>query len=159
MTDAEDIFAFTSNPIGKEFLSWEPHENLERTQGFVHFLQENYNSGEPVQWGIELVEENRIIGITGFIDYLPGHNRSEIAFIMSPDYEGMGYMTEANTAVMQYGFETVGLHRIQAKAEVGNVGSQKVLEKIGMEKEGLLKHYLFQKGAYRDYYLYSKLSH
>lgn len=156
--DVSHIYSFTSNPVGKEFLSWEPHESIGRTAAFVDFLLTRYESGDPVQWGIELKETQTIIGITGFVDYTAEHNRGEIAYLMSPDYEGKGYMTEANGAVLRYGFEIMRLNRIQAKAELLNIASQKVMEKIGMAEEGVMRQYIYQKGAYRDYKLYSILS-
>lgn len=154
MTDVKDIYAFTSNPEGKEFLSWEPHDSLERTKGFVSYLLETYEDDKPSQWVIELKETNVVIGITGYVDYSEQHKRGEIAYIMSPDYAGKGYMTEANKAVVDYGLDNMGLNRVQAKAEVDNIGSQKVLEKIGMAKEGVLKRYIYQKGRFRDYVIY-----
>lgn len=156
--DVADIFAFTSNPVGKEYLSWEAHPNIEKTKGFVDYLLQKADKAEPVQWVIELLEEKKVIGITGFIDYMPSHNKGEIAYLLSPDYGGKGYMTEANAAVVKYGFEHMGLMRIQAKAEVDNIASQKVLEKIGMSEEGVLRKYIFQKGKYRDYKMYAILS-
>lgn len=156
--DVADIFAFTSNPVGKEYLSWEAHPNIEKTKGFVEYLLQKADKAEPVQWVIELLEEKKVIGITGFVDYQSVHNRGEIAYLLSPDYGGKGYMTEANAAVVKYGFERIGLMRIQAKAEVDNIASQKVLEKIGMSEEGVLRKYIFQKGRYRDYKMYAILS-
>lgn len=156
--DVEDIFTFTSSPVGKEFLSWQPHDNIERTNGFVNSIITKYKNGSAAQWGIELVAENKIIGLTGFIDYSADNCRGEIAYIMSPYYEGKGYMTEANLAVINYGFEVIKLNRIQAKAELDNVGSQKVLERIGMKEEGTLRQFIFQKGKYRDYKMFAILS-
>lgn len=156
--DTEDIFLFTSNPAGKEFLSWQPHESIERTMGFVNSIIEKYQNGSAVQWGIELVAENKIIGLTGYIDYSADNCRGEIAYIMSPDYEGKGYMTEANQAVINFGFDVMKLNRIQAKAEIDNIGSQKVLKRIGMKEEGTLRQFIFQKGKYRDYKMFAILS-
>lgn len=157
--DVEDIFSFTSNPRGKEYLSWEPHESIGRTRDFVNSLVQKYHTGSTaVQWGIELLEEKKIIGLTGYIDYSADNSRGEIAYVISPEYEGRGYMTEANLAVISFGFESMKLNRIQAKAEVDNIGSQRVLERIGMQEEGVLRQYIYQKGKFRDFRMFAILS-
>ena len=109
------------------------------------------------QWGIQLKESGKIIGVTGFISIEFDHERGEIAYIMSPLYSGRGLMTEANYAVLNYGFDDLGLNRVQAKAELTNISSQKVLEKLNFSKEGVFRDYLKIKGSLRTYAYYSIL--
>jgi ribosomal-protein-alanine N-acetyltransferase len=156
-SDADDIFSFTSNPLTVQYLGWHPHQDKTVTEGFIHSVLEKYKRNEPSQWGIELKEDRKIIGISGFVDFSEEHKKAEIAFVMSPDYQGKGYMTEANRLIVQTGFEILDLNRIQAKAELENYPSQKVLEKTGMIKEGILRDYLVLKNTYRSYIIYSIL--
>ena len=158
LDDVQNVFDFTSNPSVTEFLSWDAHQDQKKTESFISHVISTYEDEDaPSQWGIELVEEGRVIGITGFISLEKLHERAEIAFIMSPDYAGKGYMTEANQLVLKYGFESLDLNRIQAKAELGNLGSRKTLTKIGMKEEGTLIDFLKIKGTFRTYMYFASL--
>jgi len=68
-------------------------------------------------------------------------------------HEGQGLMTEALEAVVGYAFDTLNLHRLMANYQPWNVGSGRVLEKVGFEREGLAKDYLFINGQWRDHVL------
>ncbi len=157
LADTDDIFLFTSNPQTVEFLSWHPHREKTITKSFINAVLEKYSKNEPAQWAIELKETGKVIGISGFVDFSEDHKRAEIAFVMSPAYQGKGYMTEANKLILQTGFDKLNLNRIQAKAEITNYSSQKVLEKIGMQQEGVLRDYLVMKNTFRSYFMYAML--
>jgi len=66
-------------------------------------------------------------------------------------------MNEAVCVVIRFGFEGLGLNRIQARCKVVNVGSARVMEKAGMAFEGVLREYSFSKGEYLDLKMYSIL--
>jgi ribosomal-protein-alanine N-acetyltransferase len=155
--DVDDIFEFTSKKEVTTFLSWDAHPNKKVTRSFINSVIENYDTDKPSQWGIELKKEKKIIGITGFILLDRENEKAEIAYLSSPFYGSKGYMTEANQMILSYVFDSLELNRIQAKAEQKNIASQKVLEKIGMIKEGEFEDFLKIKGTFRTYYYYSIL--
>jgi RimJ/RimL family protein N-acetyltransferase len=66
------------------------------------------------------------------------HGLGEIGFVLHPDHHGHGYATEATRPLLEFGFATVGLHRIIGRLEARNVASARVLEKLGMRREALL---------------------
>lgn len=67
-------------------------------------------------------------------------------------------MTEALSKILDFGFNQCLLKRIQAKAEVENTASVKLLLRIGMEKEGVLKSFIFRKNAFRDYVMLASIN-
>ena len=69
----------------------------------------------------------------------------ELGYIFNPKFHGKGFCTEAAAAILNYGFETVSAHKIVAYADPNNIASWKVLEKIGMKHEGLLRQNAFFK--------------
>ncbi len=75
------------------------------------------------------------------------------------DYWGNGYATEAAAAMLRYGFETLGLHRIYSTADERNVGSWRVMEKLKMTRQGRLREHVWSKGEWRNSFLYSILEH
>ncbi len=70
---------------------------------------------------------------------------------------GLGYATEATRLIVAFGFRELGLHRIEATCAPENLGSVRVLEKIGMRREGQLKQHLLAHGAWRDSLVYGVL--
>jgi ribosomal-protein-alanine N-acetyltransferase len=66
-------------------------------------------------------------------------------------------MSEALTRVLEHSFESIGLNRIEGLCLVNNRGGIGVMEKVGMKQEGVLREYLFQKGAFRDFAVHSML--
>lgn len=158
LDDAEDIFDFTSQDEVTNFLTWDAHENIERTKSFLAGILEKYKNNHVSQWGIELKEDEKIIGIAGFINYWEEHAKAEIAFVLSPDYWGNGYMPEALHSILDYGFKVMGLHRIEAKCEIDNFASEKAMQKIGMKLEGCKYDFLMRKGQFRSFKFYAKLS-
>ena len=84
--------------------------------------------------------------------------RAHISFVVGIDYWGQGMVTTAlKIAVSKVFKEFPDLVRIEAKVEVENKGSQKVLENVGFLKEGLLRKYGFYKGEIIDMFIYSFL--
>lgn len=155
LTDAEDIYEFTSKKATSEFLTWYPHKSIERTKNFIKSIVDKYNKNEVTQWAIELIENQKIIGVAGFIAYYPEHLKGEIAFVLSSDYWDKGYMTEALKKIIEYGYNEMGLKRIEAKCEIDNFASERVMQKIGMRLEGCFYKYLMRKGKFRDYKFYA----
>ena len=84
------------------------------------------------------------------------HRRGEIGYWLATPFWGRGVMTDAARTVVAYGFETLGLHRIQATCLPHNIGSYRVMEKAGMVREGILRDYIVhQAGDYADIAMYA----
>ncbi|MBR2353528.1 MAG: GNAT family N-acetyltransferase, partial [Clostridia bacterium] len=103
-------------------------------------------------------ESGRMIGTCGFTRFDFPHNGAEIGYVLHPDFHGKGYATEAAARVVRYGFETLGLHRIEAKFMQGNDASLHVMEKLGMRLEGYRRDGMLVKGTYRTIGICSILS-
>lgn len=155
--DAEDMFEYASDPKVTEYLSWPYHRSIDDTRKFLSLVEENYQEGEFYEWGIVLKATNKLIGTCGYTRLYPNHHRGEIGYALSRKYWGQGIMTEAAAAVVSYGFNQLGLNRIEAHCRVANIGSAKVLEKLGMKYEGTLRQYFRIKGEYHDLKLYAIL--
>jgi RimJ/RimL family protein N-acetyltransferase len=85
------------------------------------------------------------------------HARAEIGYWTAKSYWGRGFCTEAATAVLEYGFTALSLNRIQASVLPRNPASRRVLEKLGMQCEGLLRQYIRKHEIYEDLWMYSIL--
>ncbi len=157
IADREDIFEITSNPGVSKYLTWEYHRTIETTAAFVESMVKKYQNREVSQWGIEYKKDKKLIGIVGFVGWLVEHQRAEFTYVLSERYRGMGIMPEAMKEVMKFAFVDKQMNRIEAKVEIDNVASQRVLQKLGFFCEGTLRQYSYVKGKWRDYKLYSML--
>lgn len=82
---------------------------------------------------------------------------AELGYAIRRDRWGKGYATEVSAVMLDYGFTTLGLHRIQAACGPDNTASQRVLTKLGFQYEGRMRDHVFTNGAWRDSLLYSLL--
>jgi len=108
-------------------------------------------------FAIESKLEGKFIGLFGLRIGNKKYNRAEVWYKIHPDYWNNSYATESLKAMINFGFETLKLHRIEAGCAVDNIGSFKVLEKSGMIREGRLRQILPLKSGWSDNFTYSIL--
>lgn len=113
--------------------------------------------GSGIRFGIALQEDDVIIGSCGFLNQAERHQRAELGFELSPAYQGQGIAKEASLAVIEYGFTELSLNRIEALVLPANTASQRLLERLGFQREGLLRQYEKTRGQFDDLYMYSIL--
>ncbi|MBI1800009.1 MAG: GNAT family N-acetyltransferase [Chloroflexi bacterium] len=106
---------------------------------------------------VVLKAENRLIGNCNLRKDHAADQVAEIGYELNPDYWGCGYATEAVRALLAFGFDELKLHRIAAWCIAENVASARVLEKLGMTREGRLREREWIKGRWWDALLYSIL--
>jgi [ribosomal protein S5]-alanine N-acetyltransferase len=85
-------------------------------------------------------------------------NRAELGYWIGAEYWNRGYCTEAAKAMVEYGFEVLAYHKISGRHFVGNLASGRVLEKIGMIREGVLRDEVVKDGRYVSTVLYGILN-
>ncbi len=156
--DVPDVFDYASDPMVSQFTTWSSPEAPEDSRALIEALIEKARMNLPVPWAIVLKETQQLIGATGFDAWDDAHARAEFGYSLSRRYWGQGLATEAAKAVVEFGFRDMGLHRIEAKCMVENVASERVLQKVGLAFEGILRGYWFKHGTYRDVKLYSTLA-
>ncbi|MFT8322057.1 MAG: GNAT family protein [Bacillus sp. (in: firmicutes)] len=155
--DLEDMYVYGSNPDVTKYVTWDTHQTVSDTNGFLQFILSQYEKKQIAPWGMEYKENSRIIGTIDFVWWHPDQYRAEIGYALSQEYWGKGIMTEAAKEVVQFGFEKMGLTRIQAKCFTENTGSARVMEKAGMTFEGIMRKGIFVKGESLDLKVYSVL--
>lgn len=155
ITDAEDIFAYASDPQVTTYTAWETHRSINETYEYLNnFVFQMYRSGKGMNWGIVMKENGKLIG-TCSLHTAPVHRRAELGYVLSRNYWGNGLMTEAAKSAIAFGFHVMQLQRIQAICDVNNVSSARVLEKAEMQFEGILNNYLFYKERSWDVKMYA----
>lgn len=155
LEDIDDIHTYASNPEVSEYVFWEAHETRSATVEYVKMILALYEEGKIAPWGIQCKKDNKLIGTVDFVSWQPQHKTAEIGYALSMDYWGRGIATEAAKELIRFGMNEMELVRIQAKALVANKGSERVMEKAGMNYEGILRKFIFIKGAHYDVKMYS----
>lgn len=156
LADAPAIHAYASDSEVTRYLHWYPNPTLVYTEQRVATLVSQYESGDQPLWGIERIRDQQLIGAVDLRLRDASHGRGVIGYILKRKAWGHGYVTEAVNAVIDRGFQ-LGLNRIQATCDTRNLASARVLEKVGMRLEGIMRQEAFEKGAYRDTKLYAIL--
>jgi len=108
---------------------------------------------------ITLPGSETAIGNCGVRTDEPGALVGDIGYELNPKYWGRGYATEAARAMLAFGFDTLGLHRVWAECVAGNLASRRVLEKLGMTLEGRLRENKHIDGRWHDTLIYAILEH
>jgi [ribosomal protein S5]-alanine N-acetyltransferase len=115
------------------------------------------NSGENAKnFPVLLRKDQELIGHMVFHKYF-GEHTYEIGWVFNPNYHNNGYASEAAHSVLKYGFETLNLHRVIATCQPENIPSWRVMEKLGMRREGYFKKCIPQGNEWWDEYYYALL--
>lgn len=121
-------------------------------------LQNNSEKITKFTFAVELKKEQQFIGLIGLNLGKAKYRNAEVWFKFNPEFWNKGYATEALLQIMDLGFKELNLHRIEAGCAIGNIGSIKVLEKVGMLRESHTRQLLPLKSGWSDNYGYAKLA-
>ena len=148
-SDADDMYAYACRADVTEYLLWSPHPSVSYTREYLAYLEDRRLLGDFYDWAVVDKESGRMIGTCGFTSIDPPNDAGELGYVLNPDYHGRGLATEAARRVLRFGFEELGLHRIEAKFIRGNDASLRVMERLGMREEGYRRDGMLIKGQYR----------
>lgn len=157
-TDAPALFDYFSRDEVTEFYDLPTFQSIQEAHELLLAWQERYQNQDSIRWAITLKERpDQLIGTCGFHNFSKENARAEIGYELHPQFWRTGIMTEAIAAIIPFGFETFELNRIEAFIDPSNISSRKLLEKVGLQSEGVLRDYFFEKGKFVDGELFSIL--
>ena len=133
-----------------------PYEDGE-AERWIGTHPELYESGYGVTFAMVSRYDNSLIGSIGLV-FFEQHQTAELGYWIGKPYWNNGYCTEAATRILKYGFDTRKMHRIHAKCYSRNHASGRVMQKIGMQPEGILRAHILKWGVHEDVSLYAILS-
>ncbi len=148
--DAADMYDYSRLDEVTKYLLWSPHPNVGYTKRYLKSVCKLYRQGKFYEWAVIEKESGHMVGTCGFVAFDFEQDSAEVGYVLSPRVWGKGYATEALLAVMRFGFSVLHLHRISARYMVGNDASRRVMEKCGMEFEGIHRGEMKVKGEWRD---------
>lgn len=160
LSDADSMFNIWSNDEVTKFMNIDSMKTKSQAEEMIKFFQKADEEKQANRMAIYLREDgNKAIGSCGFNYFNCENARAEIGYELDDKYWRNGYMLEALSALINYGFEEYKLNRIEAKVEINNLPSQNLLERLGFIKEGTLREYEKSNDIYQDIVMYSMLKY
>lgn len=157
-TDANEMFFLRSNEDVLRYLGKEPASSVKEAEDFIVKINKAVDDNESILWGIALLSDPAVlIGTICLWNIRKENYRGEIGYILHPDHWRKAIMKEAIICVVDYGFNVLKLHSIEALLSPENIASSKVLESTGFIKEAHLKENFYFKGEFSDTLIYSRL--
>ena len=154
--DAPAIFAgWAQDPEVTTHLTWRPHSNIETTIAMLERVAAAWEHGLRFPF---VITEKNTHQLAGMIEIRMEGHKAELGYVLAKEFWGKGYMNEAVRALIDWAFQQPSIYRVYATTSVENFGSQRVMEKAGMQREGLLRKYVVHPNISdepRDSYIYA----
>jgi RimJ/RimL family protein N-acetyltransferase len=148
--DRDAIFRIFSDPDVMRYWSSEPYERKEQADDLITETLRGFEQRRFFQWGIASAEDDKIIGTCTLFALDKQNLRSEVGFVLARPYWGKGFMHETLEALFAFAFEPLGMVRIEADVDPRNERCLATLEKLGFQREGLLRERWLVGGERQD---------
>ncbi len=160
LSDFDDLYAIRSRDDVTRYLYAEPESRGQVQEVLERKIGESTLDvvGQTMSLAVAWPEIDRVIGEVHLQWLSSEHQQGEIGFVINPDHHGSGFATEAAEAILSLGFAGLGLHRIIGRLDSRNVGSARVLEKLGLRREAHFRHDEIFKGEWSDQFVYAILA-
>ena len=139
LDDAPALLSAASDPEVTRWFSWGPYESEDDARAYLERLPGERERGVQLDLVVEHLERGEAIGITGFSEIARRDRRATIGTWLGRDWWGTGANLEAKALMCHLGFELLGLERIGSYTNVDHGRSQRALQKLGFEREGVLR--------------------
>lgn len=153
------IHDYASDPEVTRYMTWGPNASLDQTAAFARgqMAAARVEPRDQFELVVARASDDELVGRVRLTIESRTHRRADIGYVFRRSCWGTGYGTEAARMIVDFGFRRLSLHRIEATCAPENVGSVRVLEKIGMRREGHFREHLLSHGVWRDSLLYAIL--
>ncbi len=136
LEDAEAIYnSYAHDEEVTRFLTWRPNNSVEEVEGYLRKALAAQGRTQ-LNWVIIRKDNSSLIGM---ISCRIDNHKVEIGYVLGRAAWGKGFMTEAARAIMDFAFTLPGVYRVYGLCDLENVASARVMEKIGMQREGILR--------------------
>lgn len=158
-SDAERVFAMRSDPLVMQHVNRPFARSMEDAHALIERITTNVATGDAVQWAITIKGDDAFIGLIGFWRLVKEHYYGELGYMLARDQWGKGYISEAIGATVDFGFNTLGFHRVEAITRPQNAASIRALAKNGFVQEGHIKENILWNGVFQDSLYFGRLAH
>jgi [ribosomal protein S5]-alanine N-acetyltransferase len=155
--DAPAIFRIRGDYQVTQYNIGTAYDRLDQAEDLIAAMAKCYQEATELRWGITLKDDDTVIGMCGFNYWIRRDARASVGYDLARIHWGQGIMTEAIKAVIAFGFDHMGLNRIEADADGRNPASARVLKKVGFRQEGYQEEQFYEDGTFNDLVLFSLL--
>lgn len=156
--DLADFFVLRSDAKVMKYIPRPVATDPQEVVDLINAGNEGYERGEMLSLAISLKETDTFIGVVGFYRINWENHRTEIGYILNPLHSGKGYVHEACSALINFAFEEIGFHSLEAVIHPDNIKSIHVVEKLGFVKEAHFKENELFNNEFIDTLVYSLLN-
>jgi ribosomal-protein-alanine N-acetyltransferase len=157
-TDVQDLHNLRSDTSVLKYLNRPGPSSVSETADFLNKVLAGVESSENIMWGISLLEDHKLMGTIGIWDISTVNFRAQTGYMLLPQYQRQGYMYEALSSVISYGFDVMHLHTMEANCNPANTASMQLLEKCNFVKEAHFKENYYYDGKFLDSVVYSLIN-
>ncbi len=155
--DAEVYFRMRTNPRIRQYMDKDPDENVAASLKKIQEIEGTRLENKAINWVLRLKESNEFIGDLGMWRFDIAHHRAEIGYSMFPAFHGKGYMTEALNRMLDFAFQDIKLHSLEANTHPDNESSMALLKRVGFRQEAYFTENYFYAGKFLDSRIFSLL--
>ncbi|HJV87091.1 MAG TPA: GNAT family protein [Noviherbaspirillum sp.] len=156
-SDAPALFAIHSDVEWMRWYGVDPITDLSQADQLAELFAGWFHAGTGFRWALERLEDRQLIGTCGLFRWNKSWRNCVIGYEIERASASQGYMREALTAVLGYGFNTMHLHRVQAETHPDNHASIGLATRLGFRFEGLHREQAYWAGKFHDLRCYSLL--
>lgn len=156
--DKNDLFEIRSNPATMQYIPRPLAKTVDDASQVITMILSFTSKNERINWAITEKGTNKLIGLIGYVNFKHESYRAEIGYVLNPNFTGKGIAQEALKAIVDYGFNVINLHSIEAIIHTHNQASIKLIEKSGFVKEAHFKDYVFHNNQFHDEFVYSLIN-
>jgi [ribosomal protein S5]-alanine N-acetyltransferase len=155
--DAPEVLVLRGNTKTMQYIPRPLIENIEGALAHIKMISDKIDENLDINWAVTEKENDKCIGIMGFYRTQPEHYRTEIGYMIIPEHWGKGYVTEAVKTLLNFAFNTLNFHSIEAVIDSRHATSESVLIKNGFVKEAHFKENFYYNNEFTDTVIYSLL--
>lgn len=155
-TDIEQVFKGLSHQDVIRYYGVS-YNTLAATQAQINWYYALYAQQTGIWWGLCTPENIELMGACGIYNISRQHGKAELGFWLLPEYWNQGLMYEAVDACINFTFNELRLHRLEAYVETPNLASAALLKKLCFQQEGTFRDYEYKNGQFIHVAIYSRL--
>jgi len=155
--DIDALYTIFSNPEVMRYWSSPPIPDRNAAAQILKGAHEGFHNRTLLKWGLAKRADDALIGTVTLINLSFDNRRAEIGYALGRGHWGNGYMHEALQGLLNYAFEVLDLHRLEADVDPRNSASIRTLERLGFQREGYLRERWQVDGEIQDALFYGLL--
>lgn len=156
LSDAQSIYeAYAQDAEVTRYVIWRPHQSVQETERFLSDCVASWERGDAFPWVMTLREDGKLIGM---IEIRINEFKADVGYVIARPFWGKGLAAEALLPIVEWARMQQSIYRVWALCDAENVASARVLEKVGMKREGLLRRNMIHPNISdepRDSYCYA----